>query len=262
MLDVGDLDLVATFSELSLACSDCRVSQWFFFSNLVTRGEIEQNLPLAWTSLSVACPTICMQRRDKRGSNVSWSASERRVTKRTVAYRPAVSIRLSRSLGFPTCLFLASPLSGPHERRPMASRKEQLSSLFFVAWTTQPLHEKLFMGFRRANFTQRSTNRQKNIFVDDRFRGHHPRALIQKLLEIERRDCVWGCARRINTTWENLKIERHKSVHWAERTPSWFVLFDLQIFSGRVYPPSAASRTISFFYFQLFLVLIWHSTDN
>ena len=40
---------------------------------------------------------------------------------------------LSRSLGFPTCLFLASPLSGPHERRPMASRKEQLSSLFFVA---------------------------------------------------------------------------------------------------------------------------------
>ena len=56
-----------------------------------------------------------------------------RVTKRTVAYRPAVSIRLSRSLGFPTCLFLASPLSGPHERRPMASRKEQLSSLFFVA---------------------------------------------------------------------------------------------------------------------------------
>ena len=116
-----------------------------------------------------------MQRRDKRDSNVSWSASERRVTKRTVAYRPAVSIRLSRSLGFPTCLFLASPLSGPHERRPMASRNEQLSSLFFVAWTTQPLHEKLLMGFRRAKFTQRNTNHQKNIFVDDRFRGHHPR---------------------------------------------------------------------------------------
>ena len=105
-----------------------------------------------------------MQRRDKRDSNVSWSASQRRVTKRTEAYRPAVSIRLSRSLGFPTCLFLASPLSGPHERherRPMASRKEQLSSLFFVAWTTQPLHEKLLVGFRRAKFTQRKTNRQK-----------------------------------------------------------------------------------------------------
>ena len=99
-----------------------------------------------------------------------------RVTKRTVAYRTVVAIRLSRSFGFPTCLFLASPLSGPHERCPMASRKEQLSSLFFVAWTTQPLHEKLSMGFRRAKVTQRNTNRQKNIFVDDRFRGHHPRA--------------------------------------------------------------------------------------
>ena len=46
--------------------------------------------------------------------------------------------------------------------------------------------------------------------------------------------------------WENLQIEKHKSVRWSERTPSWFVLFDLQIFSGGVYPPSATSRTISF----------------
>ena len=27
-----------------------------------------------------------------------------------------------------------------------------------------------------------------------------------------KRDCVWGCARGINTTWENLQIEKHKSV--------------------------------------------------
>ena len=90
-----------------------------------------------------------------------------RVTKRTVVYRPAVSIRLSRSLGFPTCLFLASPLSRPHERRPMAARKEQLSSLFFAAWTTQLLHEKLSMGFRRAKVTQRNTNRQKILWTID-----------------------------------------------------------------------------------------------
>ena len=57
-----------------------------------------------------------------------------RVTKRTVAYRPAVSIDpLESRLGFSHMSILASPLSGPHERRPMASRKEQLSSLFFVA---------------------------------------------------------------------------------------------------------------------------------
>ena len=40
---------------------------------------------------------------------------------------------LESKLGFPTYLFLANPLSGPHKRRRMASRKEQLSSLFFVA---------------------------------------------------------------------------------------------------------------------------------
>ena len=33
------------------------------------------------------------------------------------------------------------------------------------------------------------------------------------------RDCAWGWARGIHTTWENLQIEKHKSVRWAERTP-------------------------------------------
>ena len=70
--------------------------------------------------------------------------------------------------------------------------------------------------------------------------------LIPKTIGNRKRDCAWGCARGIDTTWENLQIEKHKSVRWTERTPSWFVLFDLQIFSGGVYPPSATSRTISF----------------
>ena len=70
--------------------------------------------------------------------------------------------------------------------------------------------------------------------------------LIPKTIGNRKGDCAWGCAWGINTTWENLQIEKHKSVRWAERTPSWFVLFDLQIFSGGVYSPSATSRTISF----------------
>ena len=117
------------------------------------------------------------ERQEKLERELKCMSHQRRVSRRTVAYRPVVSIRLSRSLGFPTCLFLVSLLSGPHERRPMASRKEQLSSSFFVAWTTQTLHKNLSLGFRRAKFTQRNTNLQKNIFVDDRLRGHHPRAL-------------------------------------------------------------------------------------
>ena len=70
--------------------------------------------------------------------------------------------------------------------------------------------------------------------------------LIPKTIGNRKKDCAWGCAWGINTTWENLQIEKHKSVRWAEWTHSWFVLFDLQIFSGGVYSPSATSRTIFF----------------
>ena len=49
--------------------------------------------------------------------------------------------------------------------------------------------------------------------------------LIPKTIGNRKRDCAWGWAREINTTWENLQIEKHKSVRWAERTPSWFCAF-------------------------------------
>ena len=54
-----------------------------------------------------------------------------------------------------------------------------------------------------------------------------------------------------------MQIEKHKSVRWAERTASWFVLFDLQIFLWWCLAPSATSRTISFSISNSFLVLIW-----
>ena len=109
-------------------------------------SEIEQNLPLARTSFSVAFPTICMQRRDKRDSNVSRRVIQRRVTKRCVAYRPA--IRLSRSLGFPTCLCLASWLSsrtsGAQWRRERSDFSPsfsffELHSLFIesISWASE-----------------------------------------------------------------------------------------------------------------------------
>ena len=69
--------------------------------------------------------------------------------------------------------------------------------------------------------------------------------LIPKTIGNRKRDCAWGCACGINTTWENLQIEKHKSGRHSFHSPDWFVLFDLQIFSGSVYPPSATSRTIS-----------------
>ena len=60
--------------------------------------------------------------------------------------------------------------------------------------------------------------------------------IIQKTIGNRKTDCAWVCARAINTTWENLQIEKHKSGRRAFRSPDWFVLFDLQIFSGGVYP--------------------------
>ena len=80
----------------------------------------------------------------------------------------------------------------------------------------------------------------------ERERERKRERLIPKTIGNRKRDCAWGCAWGINTTWENLQIEKHKSVRWAERTPSWLVLFDLQIFSDGVYSPSATLRTISF----------------
>ena len=73
--------------------------------------------------------------------------------------------------------------------------------------------------------------------------------LIPKTIGNRKRDCAWGCAWGINTTWENLQIEKHQSVRWEERTPSWFVLFDLQIFSGGVFPKRYLTHNL-FFYFQ------------
>ena len=84
--------------------------------------------------------------------------------------------------------------------------------------------------------------------------------LIPKTIGNRKRDCAWGCARGINTTWEYLQIEKHKSERRSFRSPNWFVLFDLQIFSGGVYPPSATSRTISFSI--LWCLWIWRNNDE
>ena len=72
----------------------------------------------------------------------------------------------------------------------MASKKEQLFALFFVASITHFSHGKFFMGFRRAKSTQGNTNCQKNIFEDDQVPGHHPRALILKTIGNRKGDCA------------------------------------------------------------------------
>ena len=73
----------------------------------------------------------------------------------------------------------------------------------------------------------------KRIKKNPETRSDQKWTLIPKTIGNRKKDCAWLCARGINTTWENLQIEKHISVdvRWAERTPSWFVLCDLEIFS-------------------------------
>ena len=71
--------------------------------------------------------------------------------------------------------------------------------------------------------------------------------LIAKTIGNRRKDFAWGCAQGMNTTSENLQIAKHKSGRRSFRSPDWFVLYDLQIFSGGVYPRRATSRAMFFF---------------
>ena len=67
-------------------------------------------------------------------------------------------------------------------------------------------------------------------------------------MEIEKKRLCVRWLGVINLTWENLQIAKHKSVRWAERTSSWFVL--CKIFSGKVYDPEPP-RAQSLFLFPI-----------
>ena len=149
------------------------------FFRVCSRGEREREREREWTELTAGVNFVFSgflddPRRDKRASKCRWE--ELGAAKRTVAYRPVSSVRTGISL---PSIFSQSA-ERPHEQRRMASKKEQLFALFFVAWITHFSHGKFFMGFRRAKSTQGNTNCQKNIFEDDQVLGHHPRALTRR----------------------------------------------------------------------------------
>ena len=59
---------------------------------------------------------------------------------RTVQTRVVSSRSVHHGI-FPNVYFYTHSLQRPHERRPMASRREQVSALFFVAWAQRRLTE-------------------------------------------------------------------------------------------------------------------------
>ena len=102
------------------------------------------------------------------------------------AYR-TVQTRLvsSRSVHhgiFPDFYFYTHSLQRPHERRPMASRREQVSALFFVAWTQRRLTECFPWATEGPN-PPKETLTSKKIFFGKQRRDHYPRALKSRGIE-------------------------------------------------------------------------------
>ena len=101
------------------------------------------------------------------------------MTKRTVAYRPAVSIRLGPRLGFPTCLFLASPLSGPHERRatPNGVKKGATFLLVFRCLNHTASSRKAFNGVEKGQGHSKKHKPSKKCFCGRSTPGSPPAGL-------------------------------------------------------------------------------------
>ena len=121
----------------------------FFFKCLRGEGEdSERGETIFSAGVPVIAPTI--MRAEERQRECSQRHSEVRAGRlsgrfrlrayRTVQTRPAWSRSLHHGI-FPDVYFYTRSLQRPHKRRPMASRREQVSALFFVAWTQRRLTE-------------------------------------------------------------------------------------------------------------------------
>ena len=135
--------------DASLSCGDTD----FFFSKCLRGGEDSERGETKFSAgVTVTAPTTmhaeerqheCSQRRSEvRAGRLSSRFRLRCRAYRTVQTRPfsSRSVRIHHGI-FPDFYFYTHSLQRPHERRPMASRREQVSALFFVAWTQRRLTE-------------------------------------------------------------------------------------------------------------------------
>ena len=82
---------------------------------------------------------------------------------RTVQTGPVSSRSVHHGV-FPDVYFYTQSLQRPHERRPMASRREQVSALFFVAWTPRRLTECFPWTTERPNPPKETLTFKKEFF--------------------------------------------------------------------------------------------------
>ena len=98
---------------------------------------------------------------------------------RTVQTRPVSSQSVHHGI-FPDVYFYTHSLQRPHERHPKASRREQVSALFFVAWTQRRLTECFPWATEGPN-PPKETLTFKKEFFGKQLRDHYPRALTKSL---------------------------------------------------------------------------------
>ena len=160
--------------------TDCRAATltffFFFFLMLTRRGRglrERWDKILRWRHSKIHC-THYDARTKKRNSlsaprdtrsasrNMRKTGSFRLNAHRTVQTRPVWSRSVHDGI-FPD-YFYTQYLGRPHERRPMASRREQVSALFFVAWTQPPLTDSFPWVTEGANPLKETLTFKKRIF--------------------------------------------------------------------------------------------------
>ena len=136
--------------SLGSGCQAVVRRHWLFFSKCL-RGEgedSERGETKFSAGVTVTAPTTmhaeerqheCSQRRSEVRAG-RLSSRFRLRAYRTVQTRPVLSRSVHHGI-FPDFYLYTHSLQRPHERRPMASRREQVSALFFVAWTQRRLTE-------------------------------------------------------------------------------------------------------------------------
>ena len=82
---------------------------------------------------------------------------------RAVHTRPVSSRSVHHGI-FPDVYFYTHSLQRPHERRPMASRREQVSALFFAAWTQRRLTECFSWATEGPNPPKETLTFKKDFF--------------------------------------------------------------------------------------------------
>ena len=141
-------------------------------------SEIEQNLPLAVNFAFSSMPSdMHAGERHARLERELKCKSEESDKAHCIANQPAVSIRLSRSLGFPTCLFLASPLSGRTSGAQWRQERSNFPPCFSLIEPPPASSRKAFNGVQKGQGHSKKHKQSKKYFCGRSTPGSPPAGL-------------------------------------------------------------------------------------